>query len=297
VRRERNRVGYERRYGSLPAVDSKIAVETDERVEERYARIRTGLSRVTRELAAFDPQVLIFVGDDQNENLRTVLPQLAIYTGDAFSAGTLNATVPKRVAEPDLARALVEECVAGDIDVAPITEFPDGRLFAHAFGPVLDVIDPLAKIPVVPVFVNSIHLPAPSPRRCFMFGRSLRRALDRSEFSRIAVFGSGGLSHFTAGFPWSQYRGTFGYGDIDVEFDRWLFERLRAADVNAIAGLSTDDLTNHGEIELRSWIVTLGILGSRRPEFLIYEPFFRAIMGMGVACWPSRSDITFELEK
>jgi len=31
--------------------------------------------------------------------------------------------------------------------------------------------------------------------------------------------------------------------------------------------------------------VLLGAIGSRQPEFLVYEPIFRSIMGMGVAWW------------
>jgi hypothetical protein len=29
----------------------------------------------------------------------------------------------------------------------------------------------------------------------------------------------------------------------------------------------------------------LGAIGSRQPEFLVYEPLFRSIMGMGVGWW------------
>ena len=45
------------------------------------------------------------------------------------------------------------------------------------------------------------------------------------------------------------------------------------------------ELIEHGEAELRQWIVLLGAVGARKPEFLVYEPLFRSIMGMGVGWW------------
>ena len=49
--------------------------------------------------------------------------------------------------------------------------------------------------------------------------------------------------------------------------------------------LTNDEVIGNGEIELRSWISALGAMGNRKPEFLIYEPFYSAIMGMAVAYW------------
>ena len=36
---------------------------------------------------------------------------------------------------------------------------------------------------------------------------------------------------------------------------------------------------------LRQWIVMLGALGAAKPEFLVYAPLYRSIMGMGVGWW------------
>jgi hypothetical protein len=41
----------------------------------------------------------------------------------------------------------------------------------------------------------------------------------------------------------------------------------------------------HGDAELRQWIVMLGAIGYVKPEFLVYEPLYRGIMGMGVGWW------------
>jgi hypothetical protein len=52
-----------------------------------------------------------------------------------------------------------------------------------------------------------------------------------------------------------------------------------------IVKLSSKDRLDHGESELRSWIIVLWAVGSARAEVLAYEPLYRGLMGMGVARW------------
>lgn len=286
-RRMRNRRHYERIYGALPAEQPGVAVETDDLLQLRYQRVRDALGALRRALAAARPDALIVVGDDQNENFTDYsLPQFAIYVGDGFVAGPMSEPGERRAAHPKLAEALLAGCVEADIDVAAIRKFQADRLFGHAFWPVLRTVDPGGTVPVVPVFVNAIHMPAPSPARCYYLGRTIRALVERCpDVGRVAIYASGGLSHFTAGYPWKHYAGSLEYGAIDREFDRWLLERIAGGDGAALAKLTTADLLAHGEIELRSWIVALGALGAAKPEVLVYEPFYRGIMGMGVASW------------
>src|SRR5207245_2287639 len=137
------------------------------------------------------------------------------------------------------------------------------------------VVDPEARIPVVPIFVNAIHVPAPSPSRCYYLGQTIRRAVERyAGGSRVAIYGSGGLSHFTGGYPWPHYEGPFGYGAISEDFDHWLLSKMEAGEGHALAEISNKDIIANGEIELRSWITVLGALGDVRPEMLTYEPFY-----------------------
>ena len=280
-----NRRGYERRYGVLPPEPPQVAAESDADLRERHARIAAALDAIARDLEARAPEALVLVADDQNEQfVDSVLPQIAIYTGPDLVVGR-EPGVPTR-SHPALAEAILESCIAGDIDAAAVPRLSGDRLFAHAFGPVLRRIDPDARIPLVPIFVNAIHTPAPSPQRCFYLGRRIRAAIDGcAAVDRVAICGSGGLSHFTAGYPWKAYTGTYGHGEIDADFDRWLVDRITAGDVAALAGLSSADLLAHGEIELRSWIVTLGALGAAKPQRIVYEALYRGLMGMGVASW------------
>ncbi|HZT07717.1 MAG TPA: extradiol ring-cleavage dioxygenase [Chloroflexota bacterium] len=287
--RARNRAMYARRYGVEPPNHPQIAAETLESNQARYAHIRDAFAASRQKLAEVKPDVLLFIGDDQNENLtEDNLPQVAIYLGDHFLAGSRDPAVqPLRYeCAPAVARAILTHCVESDIDMASIAKLPGDVLKAHAFGPVLRVVDPEARVPVIPIFVNAIHVPAPTPARCYYLGETLRSAVEQLPGDlRVAVYASGGLSHFTGGYPWKHYEGPFGYGSISESFDHWLIERMNAGDGRALAEITNKEIIANGEIELRSWITMLGAIGDARPERLVYEPFYQGIMGMGVGCW------------
>ena len=127
---------------------------------------------------------------------------------------------------------------------------------------------------VVPIFVNAIHVPAPSPRRCYFYGQTIRRAIESyAGIGPVAIYASGGMSHFTAGYPWRNYQGSYTHGSISEDFDRWLMERMRAGEGHTLAELTNDQIIGNGEIELRSWISALGAMGNsktRVPDTTIF---------------------------
>jgi len=285
--RERVRAFYVRRYGKAPPANPRLLEEQPEAVEARYARLRQGREQVRRQFEALKPDVLVLIGDDQDETFSShTYPQIGIYTGQGFICrGRHQASDYTGHGAPDVARALLTECVEHDIDMSPVGQLPDNVLAAHAFGPVLRVFDPEARIPVVPVFVNCIHLPAPSPARCWLLGQTIARALSRFDgVATAAVVASGGLSHFPGSYP-GHPTGDFPYGHIVEDFDRMLLERMAAGEGHEVAKLTNDQLLANGEVELRSWITMLGAIGDAKPELLVYEAIHSGIMGMGLGFW------------
>ena len=284
--RLRNRQSYERRYGSLPVEHNvEIAGETDEDVLARYERIDAALLRLRSILERQRPDAIVIVADDQDENFTSTIPQFGIYLGDDFRIDS-SETAPRVAGHPTLANAILESCVHGDIDLTAIHAFPDDYLRAHAIGPVLRVIDPSATIPVVPIFVNAIHEPAPSPARCFYVGEVIRSAVETcAGIGPVCIYASGGLSHFTAGYPWRRYRGNMSHGAIDEDFDRQLISAMLESRGADLAALSSADLLQHGDIEFRTWLVALGALRGAKPDFIEYQAFYRGLMGMCVGAW------------
>lgn len=289
LKREHTRAAYVKRLGVDPPPEhSSIDSETLEDNERRYERVRRGLDEHKQRLHALQPDVIVMIGDDQNENYGASLrPQFAVFTGSHVDAVDItgNAT---RSYECDgvLGYHLVERSVGDGFDTAFSERFDSDRLLSHAHQQPLDLLEPPADCKVVPVFVNAIHVPGPEPRRCLDFGRSLRRAInDDGTDKRVVIYASGGWSHFTSGYPWDHYDGSHQLGSIAVDFDQILVERLVDGDVEFFAGLTSNDLLRNGDVEFRQWLIMLGLLGPVVPRWVVYEPFFRAVMGMAVAYW------------
>jgi protocatechuate 4,5-dioxygenase, beta chain len=288
-RRERSKANVAKKNaGRLASDTAQAQAETPEDNRARYARIREGHERIRERLKLARADALLMIGDDQDENFHSDnRPQLLVFTGREFVAEDWDRKQSATVAaHPGVAQALVAGLNAEGFDVAHSDVFREGRLLSHAHvEPTLYLVRE-SGVPVVPVFVNAAHPPAPTAARCYAFGEALARVIARDlPEKRIVLCASGGLSHFSPAHPWAHHVGSRYVGDIAVEFDRKLVEWMRAGEGHRLAAFSSSELIENGEGELRQWIVMLGAIGRARPEFLVYEPLFRSIMGMGVGYW------------
>ncbi len=288
-RRERSKTNVARKAGR-PATDTREAqAETIEDNRKQYAPIRDAHGKIRKKIIEAKADAIVLIGDDQAENFTADnMPQLLVYTGGDYLADDWDRKHTATTANhPEIARALVEGCVEEGFDVGWSAAFKDGKLISHAHTePILYLVRE-SGIPVVPVFVNAVHPPAPSAARCYAFGQAIRRVIERDLAGRrIVLCASGGLSHFSPSHPWAHHVGPRYVGDISVEFDRQIVDWMRAGEGYRLAAFTARELIEHGEAELRQWIVMLGAIGGARPEFLVYEPIYRSIMGMGVGWWP-----------
>jgi hypothetical protein len=108
-------------------------------------------------------------------------------------------------------------------------------------------------------------------------GRALHQSLaDRPE--RVAIFGSGGLSHCPVG-PRA--------GWVDEPLDRWVLERIEKGEGEKLCSLFTfdSDTMRSGTGEIRSWITVAGAFEGRRATVVDYIPAYHAVTGLGFAYW------------
>jgi hypothetical protein len=282
-RRQVSFANYRRLNGREPAERPERDRETLADNRSRYQSIADGHAHLRARLGELRPDVVILIGDDQDENYTIEnLPQFSIFTGGEFMA---HGQGPYR-SDAELARAILAIAIDHDFDPASSQAFSAGQLKSHAHvEPIVHLLAGLDAA-ILPLFVNAIHVPAPTPRRCLAFGAALRRAIqDFPGARRVALLASGGLSHFNAGYPYRHYRGPFDLGSISIEFDRRIVDWIRKGETDRLASLSSADLLQNGAIELRQWLVLLGALGPAKPELLVYEPFYNGIMGMGIGAW------------
>jgi aromatic ring-opening dioxygenase LigB subunit len=289
--RERNRSVYaQRQHIAVPAPHPRMSAESVDDVQTRYAHVRNGLFELKRIIEDSEPDALIVIGDDQNENFTAQnVPQFAIYTGaEAVFFDRLFKEEKTYRCDAEIARVILNSAVEGGFDLSFSENFLDKRLISHAHvEPLMRILLPNADVPIVPIYVNAIHPPGPTPARCYAFGQMLGDIIrNHLADKRITIYASGGLSHFTAGYPWRFYRGPFGYGCISEDFDRKILQWIADGQASKLAELSSAELLDHGEIELRSWIVLAGAVGSVPGRVLAYEPLYRGLMGMAVAEWP-----------
>ena len=113
---------------------------------------------------------------------------------------------------------------------------------------------------VIPIVVNVVQYPPPTGHRCFKLGQAIRRAVESyPEDLKVAVFGTGGMSH--------QLQGPRA-GLINREFDTAFLDRL----VNDPEGLTAmphiDYVREAGSegIELVMWLVMRGALSPKVDE-------------------------------
>jgi len=283
---------YERFTQGVPQ-PPEAAAETAAVIRGYLERIGRAFATLREELASYQPDLLIIVGGDQSEMFdRSNVPNLMIYVGDAAPASWTPPGAPPGAEEhltvkvdEETSRRLLDKLVrAEDFDVAISTEQralgPRGRGLPHAFYRPLPLLTPEIDVPVVLIYENTYDPPSLAASRCYELGQALERLL-RDDPRRIAIYGSGGLSHDPGG-PRP--------GWIDEPLDRWFLEQLSHGDGRKTTAMySFDSLTMRGGTgEMRAWITVAGAMEEAgcRATVVDYIPAHHAVTGLGWAYWP-----------
>ena len=233
------------------------------------------IAELRQKLDAFDPDVLIVVGDDQHENLvDDNMPPFSIFTGEEVEASVslryLNQARSENRTKYGVDAKLAGALVAGLMDegfdpaYSKRTRY-DGGL-GHAFARVLKFLTPDAGRRVIPVMVNTYYPPAPSAHRCAQFGVALAKLVDRfPSTDRVVVIASGGLSHTK----------------IDERLDEKFIRALQHNDTVYMSAIPASVLVE-GTSEIRNWIVTAAA-ANRNGTMVDYFPLYRTRTGVGCA--------------
>jgi catalytic LigB subunit of aromatic ring-opening dioxygenase len=135
---------------------------------------------------------------------------------------------------------------------------------------------------VVPMLQNCTVPPVPDTQACYAFGQALGAAIREvlPADMRVALLGSGGLSHEPGGPR---------YLEIDEKFDRWWLDLLVDGDHQRVLEEATfermEEAGSGGTSELLSWVVVMGAIGPRPCESLGYVAFDQWRCGVGAVRW------------
>jgi len=107
---------------------------------------------------------------------------------------------------------------------------------------------------LVPIAINTVQHPLPSPKRCFELGKAVGRAIEGFDSDeKVVVFGTGGLSH--------QLEGERA-GHINVDYDKFCLRNI-APDPEALLQHDTLDiveLAGSQGVEILNWIAARGAM-------------------------------------
>lgn len=150
-------------------------------------------------LAEKKPDVLIFFYNDHlNAFYYDLYPSFAIGTAaeyDVADEGAGRRPLPMLPGDTAFSVHLAEQLIADEFDMAV---FHDRPLDHGVFSP-LPLLWPHEEGwpgRVVPIMVNVVQYPLPTPMRCFKLGQALRKAIHSyPEDITVAIVGTGGLSH------------------------------------------------------------------------------------------------------
>jgi hypothetical protein len=268
---------------------------TPEVSADRHRRCMDAIRQLGDVLAGVRPDAGVIVGNDQMEVFtQDHVPAFAVFRGDyveghprspeflaAMAPGVAEAELdrtPEVYTEwpclPELGRHMIERLMAEEFDVAQLTRLPEGEAGSnaapHAYSFIYRRVMRDAVIPHVPVFQNTFYPPnQPSAARCHQFGGALARALTSwPEDRTVAVFASGGLSHFA----------------IDEDLDRKVLDALSAGDADTLVQIP-EDLLQSGTSEVKNWIAVAGAMSAAGLRFHLidYVPCYRSEAGTGNA--------------
>ena len=283
--------------------DEDIAAKTtDNERQRRYDSCQAGIKVLADKWEEIQPDVCVILGNDQRELfLENIQPTFTVFNGETFYNQSLTeeqrAMLPPGVEDaewayrpkqrtvypglPALAEIVFECAMEEGFDLAASNEWLEHDNHRHvgtphAFSFILRRIMRDKAVPTLPVIANTFYPPnQPTARRCFDLGVMIRHAIERWQSdARVAIIGSGGMSHFC----------------IDEDLDQRFLTAFSNRDEDAICGFE-QVLLQSGTSELRNWIIAAGVMFDTElsGDVVDYVPCYRSNAGTGTAnafiCW------------
>ncbi|SMR61912.1 unnamed protein product [Zymoseptoria tritici ST99CH_1E4] len=153
--------------------------------------VETYTNDARRRIEEFDPQlVVLFAPDHFMGFFHDVMPSFCIGV-EAEAIGDFDTPKGPLLTDPELAGKLAEHCLEHGVDVAVSQRMRVDHGFSQPLGRLLGGIN---KVPVIPVFVNSVARPLPTFQRARILGETIGNFCKTVD-KRVLFLASGGLSH------------------------------------------------------------------------------------------------------
>ena len=217
------------------------------------------------ELAAARPDALVIVAAEHFANFfMNNMPAFAVGMAESYEGpiedpqwlGIARTVIPGNA---PLSQRLIREMMQ-TVDLAYAEEWK----FDHGVMVPLNFLTPRYDLPVIPLNINCQGPPLTPLHRAWALGEALRRAADLVP-ERIAVVGTGGISHWPA---------TPDSGKINESWDREFLRRWLANDKQALLSYNDESTyrdAGQGGFEIRTFI-SIAAAAQGRGSLQYYRP-------------------------
>lgn len=243
-------------------------------LEEQAERVFAGMREIGRRLRETRPTVVVMITGDHLNNFKLDRPMpFAVGTADVYTPyGDMGLPTEPIRGHAAFAKGFVTFANQHDFALAqPPRLRPD-----HGVMIPIGIVDPARELAVVPLYVNTVYTPAPTPEQSWRLGELLREYVENvcDERERVALLAGGGLSHWL-GVPQE--------GQVNEAWDRWFIEVLAQGQGAGLAKLTNEQILSdagNGGLEVNAWIAVAGAVSTATGECLFYEPIPAWASGM-----------------
>ena len=198
--------------------------------------------------------LVVFYNDHLNHFQFAAYPTFALGVAETMPVADEGAgprAFPPVPGATELGWHLAEQLVAEEFDLTVCQEM----VLDHGVMSVLPLLaSPPWPLRIVPINVNVLREPLPTPRRCWRIGQAVGRAVRSFEGdARVAVVATGGLSH--------QLHGP-DFGFVNPEWDNRFLDLLESQP-QVLAEASHEDYMQRGgaeSVEMMIWLAMRGAL-------------------------------------
>jgi protocatechuate 4,5-dioxygenase beta chain len=253
-----------------------VAFDKGKHDDPDWKPLFAGYEPVQKWLAEKKPDVLFFCFNDHATSFFfDHYPTFALGVDDQYpiaDEGMGFRPIPPLRGHAKMSRHIAQSLVNDEFD---ISIFQDRALDHGLHSPLTMMWPTKPDWPgrVIPLVVNVVQAPLPTPRRCYKLGRAIRRAIESyPEDLKVAMVGTGGLSHQMIGD-----RAGFNDEKWDLEFLD-LIDR----DPERLANMSIEDFMRLGGnegAEVIMWLIMRGALdaGAKKVHQNYYLPMTTAM--------------------
>jgi protocatechuate 4,5-dioxygenase, beta chain len=245
----------------VPAIGA--AIDNGKSGEEYWKPLFKGFEPSKKWIAELKPDVIILVYNDHASAFSLeIIPTFAIGCAASFAPadeGWGARPVPVVQGHPELAWHIAQSTILDEFDMTIVNKMD----VDHGLTVPLSLMygQPAAwPCPVIPLAVNVVQYPPPTGHRCYMLGKAIRRAVESFDKPlRVAIFGTGGMSH--------QLQGPRA-GLINSKFDNEYLEKF-SKDPESIVRIPHIDYVREAgseAIELVMWLIMRGAIDEHAKE-------------------------------